>query len=143
MSADVAPQQDSVSTPSQQRGLVPWQKGQSGNPAGRKKGSRNKLGEQFITDLYADWQEHGPAVIVRVRNEKPEHYLKVVAGILPQKIEIEQLGDLSDDQLTSQIRQLATSLGFAVGTLEAFARHSEGAGASPEPHEAVPIPALQ
>ena len=29
-----------------------------GNP-GRPKGSRNKLGEAFIADLYAHWQENG------------------------------------------------------------------------------------
>jgi hypothetical protein len=30
---------------------------------GRPRGSRNKLGEVFITQLYTDWLEHGEAVI--------------------------------------------------------------------------------
>jgi hypothetical protein len=51
--------------------------GQSGNSAGRPKGSRNKLGEQFLTDLYADWVENGVAAIKKVRETRPEIYLKV------------------------------------------------------------------
>lgn len=39
--------------------------GQSGNPKGRPKGSRNKLGEAFIGDLYQDWEQHGKDAIVR------------------------------------------------------------------------------
>ena len=30
--------------------------GQSGNPAGRPKGSRNKLAETFLADVYAEWE---------------------------------------------------------------------------------------
>ena len=30
-----------------------------GNALGRPKGSRNKLAEAFIADVYADWLEHG------------------------------------------------------------------------------------
>ena len=37
--------------------------GQSGNPNGRPKGSRNKLSEEFLADMFADWQEHGPDAI--------------------------------------------------------------------------------
>src|SRR5262249_56916117 len=46
--------------------------GQSGNLAGRPRGSRGKLGEIFITQLYADWLEHGETVIAEVRTQKPE-----------------------------------------------------------------------
>jgi hypothetical protein len=37
----------------------PWQPGQSGNPKGRQKGSRNRLCEQFLQDFYETWQAHG------------------------------------------------------------------------------------
>src|SRR6185437_4393246 len=63
--------------------LKSWKPGQSGNPAGRAKGSRNKLGEAFIEAMHADFMEHGTQVIETVRVEKPDQYLKVIASILP------------------------------------------------------------
>jgi hypothetical protein len=45
-------------TAKKQRGR-PFEPGQSGNPAGRPKGSRNKLAEGFVAALYDDWSEHG------------------------------------------------------------------------------------
>lgn len=81
--------------------LTPWKEGQSGNPAGRPKGSRNKLGEAFIQAMYEDWQKNGEAVIQQVRAEKPDQYLKVVASILPKELHVKDatLGDLTDDEL--------------------------------------------
>ncbi len=55
---------------------------------GRPKGSRNQLGEAFIADIYADWQKHGIETISRVREERPQDYLKVVASILPKDINL-------------------------------------------------------
>lgn len=83
----------------------------AGNP-GRPKGSRNKLGEQFIEDLYADWQEHGVVTLARVREEKPDQYLKVVASILPKdlNVNINQMDDLTDDQLIQRIRSLDSAI---------------------------------
>lgn len=90
----------------QQRPAHLFKPGQSGNPKGRERGSRNKLGEEFIQKLYADFQEHGEAAIVKVRTEKPEHYLKVIAGILPKELKITNESDLTDEQLIERIRQL-------------------------------------
>lgn len=77
--------------------------GQSGNPAGRPKGARSKLGEQFLQDLYADWQKHGAEVVERVRDEKPDAYLKVVASILPKEIE---LGEETQDVLATLLGRI-------------------------------------
>jgi Family of unknown function (DUF5681) len=85
-----------------------WGPGQSGNPAGRPKGSRNKLAESFIADLYDDWQQRGKDVIARCAQEKPDVYLKVVAGLLPKDVNLKvtQLEDLSDEQLLRKLNTL-------------------------------------
>jgi hypothetical protein len=79
---------------------------------GRPKGARNKLGEQFISDLYADWQKHGVDTLARVRDEKPDQYLKVVASILPKdlNVNINSMDDLTDEQLVQRIRSLDSAI---------------------------------
>lgn len=104
---------DGESAPEKQKGLsAPWKPGQSGNPNGRPKGSRNKLGEAFIEDMHADWEAHGKDAIVRVRTEKPEQYLKVVASILPKdlNVNINKTDDLTDEQLIERIRSLDAAI---------------------------------
>lgn len=82
-----------------------------GNP-GRPKGSRNKLGEAFIEALHEDFNEHGTAVIAKVRAEKPDQYLKVIASILPKdlNVNINQMDDLTDEQLIQRIRSLDSAI---------------------------------
>jgi hypothetical protein len=55
--------------------------GNSGLP-GRSRGSRNKLGEAFIDDLYEDWKAHGIQAIREVRERRPADYLRIVAMIV-------------------------------------------------------------
>lgn len=95
------------------QGLVPaWKPGQSGNPAGRPKGSRNKLGEAFIEDMLSDWEANGPAAIVQVRTEKPDAYLKVVASILPRdlNVNLNNTDHMTDEQLIERIRSLDAAI---------------------------------
>ena len=75
---------------------------------GRPVGSRNKLGTAFLDDMYADWQDHGKAVIAAVRDNKPDQYLKVVASLLPKDINlnVNDLEDVSDDELVQRLREL-------------------------------------
>lgn len=55
---------------------------------GRPKGSRNKLGEAFLNALHDDFKDHGAEAIVKVREEKPDAYMKVIASILPKEIDL-------------------------------------------------------
>jgi hypothetical protein len=102
--------------PPKQRG-VPFKPGVSPNPAGRPKGSRNKLGEAFIEALHADFMDHGPQVIEAVRTEKPDQYLKVIASILPKQLEIKNdaFEGMSDDELAALVAAARSALGIAEG----------------------------
>jgi hypothetical protein len=73
-------------TPKQPRNLKePWKPGQSGNPKGRPKGARNRLGTAFLEALEADFSEHGVEAIERVWRDKPEVYIKLVADLVPKE----------------------------------------------------------
>jgi hypothetical protein len=65
--------------------------GASGNPAGRPKGARSRLGERFIEALASDFEEHGVATIEKVRTRDPTAYTKIIAGILPREVVVAAL----------------------------------------------------
>jgi Family of unknown function (DUF5681) len=76
--------------------------GKSGNPAGRMKGSRNRLHADFLEALAEDFHRHGVEAIRIARVEKPIEYLKVVAGTLPKQFEIEAttiVQQMPDDEI--------------------------------------------
>src|SRR6516165_11425682 len=63
-----------LTTTRREHGHMPnnlWQPGVSGNPAGRLRGSRNKLSEAVICALLRDFSKHGEKAIAKVRREQP------------------------------------------------------------------------
>jgi Family of unknown function (DUF5681) len=75
-------------TATKQRRGRPFKPGQSGNPKGRPKGARNRLGTQFLEALEADFNQFGSKAIALVREKKPEAYMRVVADLLPKEANI-------------------------------------------------------
>src|SRR5262245_24800026 len=60
--------------------------GQSGNPTGRPRGARSRLGERFLEALASDFDQHGVATIEKVRARDPVAYVKVIKDVLPKEI---------------------------------------------------------
>jgi hypothetical protein len=60
----------------------------TGNRAGRPKGSRNKLSEDFVSELAAKFERQGPSAIDRVIEENPAKFLQMVADLVPKEFDI-------------------------------------------------------
>jgi Family of unknown function (DUF5681) len=101
-----------------------WQPGQSGNPAGRAHGSRNKLTEEVICALLRDFRQHGQKAVARVRQTQPAAYLKILALLVPREHKVEHsnvIKDLTDEQLeamTSLAAQAGAPPKMIEGTIE-------------------------
>lgn len=96
--------------PKQQIGR-PFVKGQSGNPAGRPKGARSVLQENFLRDVKEAWDERGPVAIQAMISDKPHEFVKMVAGLMPKEatLNINDHSEMTDDELAERIRDLAAT----------------------------------
>jgi hypothetical protein len=70
------------------RQATQFKPGQSGNPKGRPKGARNRLGTAFLEALEADFNQFGHQVVAQVREKKPEVYMRIVADLLPKEASV-------------------------------------------------------
>ena len=78
--------------------------GESGNPKGKPKGTRNGFNVSFINAIAIDFESHGEAVIQEVREKDPVAYLRVCASILPKII-----------ALFANITETPATFGISVG----------------------------
>jgi hypothetical protein len=100
-----------------------FQKGNSGNPAGRSNGARNRLSEGFLQVLADDFQANGKENVELVRKKRPHDYLKIVASVMPKRMELEDVrgptrlaADMTDDELAAPIDDTKRRLAIINGT---------------------------
>ena len=63
-----------------------WKPGQSGNPAGRPIGARQKISEKLLADLAVVWETEGESVLRRLAIEDPGKLAQIAYGLLPRDV---------------------------------------------------------
>ena len=81
---------------------------------GRPKGARNKLNEESLLALLANFSKGGEQAIEQMRIETPGAYVRVVFSLQPREIKIERGEDMTDAELRNDIRTLARELNIAI-----------------------------
>ena len=79
-----------------------WQRGQSGNAAGRPRGSRNALSEEVVCALLRDFRKHGEKAIAKVRRDQPGVYLRVLGLLISRQDKLEHtntIKTMTDEEL--------------------------------------------
>jgi uncharacterized protein DUF5681 len=103
--------------------LTPWKPGQSGNPKGREKGSRNKLAQRYFEDCYTLWQEGGIAALRTVMHDEPAKFCALIANGVPHQFRVDvdhTFAGLSPQELRDKLVEARARLleaGMDVGAL--------------------------
>jgi hypothetical protein len=74
--------------------------------AGRPKGSRNKLSEEFLADFFDAWTTHGKQALEEMATKNPTMFVRVAASLIPQHFKFDdehKLAGLSDEELQRRL----------------------------------------
>lgn len=81
------------------------------NPSrGRQKGARDRLSAAFLKALADDFDVNGSVAVVKVREEDPATYLRVIASLAPKELELTRPLEAVSDEALQKLIDLATKL---------------------------------
>lgn len=85
--------------------MTRYRPGQSGNPKGRPKGSRNELAQNFLRDAVAAWKEHGVEALKVMATTEQAKFCVMVAGLMPKEVHVgaSAVEHMSDDELETAL----------------------------------------
>ena len=110
----------SDNTEKKQRNLIPYKPGQSGNPKGRPKGSRNKLSEDFFRDLSEAWRAFGKPALMTAAWTHPVEFVRIVAQLMPKDVDVTVTNIRAERMKSSELEALIEQYGgIAQDPLEA------------------------
>ncbi len=72
-----------------------FKKGQSGNPKGRKKGSKNKLTKAWLKGLQADFLPNEAQVFKDLRENDLSTYARLIAALVPKDLDVQHTGTIN------------------------------------------------
>ncbi len=98
--------------PAHKRDDLKFKPGQSGNPSGRPKGSKNALQEAFINDVKDAWEAKGAKAIADMIEKNPGDFVKMCAGLMPKDVTLNfnDRNEMTDDELIASIRSLTATI---------------------------------
>lgn len=83
----------------------------AGNPSrAKQKGARDRLSAAFLKAMADDFDAHGSVAVVKVREEDPATYLRVIASLAPKELELTRPLEAVSDEALQKLIDLAAKL---------------------------------
>ncbi len=85
---------------------------------GRPKGSRAKISESFLRDVYEAWEKHGMKVLLEVIEKQPVAFMKTVSYLIPREWNIKHtdaFSEMSEDDLRRALEQVRSLISAGLG----------------------------
>ncbi|MFO0906794.1 MAG: hypothetical protein U0835_00245 [Isosphaeraceae bacterium] len=120
-----------MTNPKSLANLKPIKPGETRNPGGKVKGTRDLLGRKFCDDLLRHYTDNGKDAIEKVFQEDTTQYLKLVAAAgLPTQLETSPGESVLDGLTPDQVTALLSAVRL-LEQLEARAGDAPGEASAP------------